>query len=136
MKRIILLTLTLILTSCASKEDKVKEIIDDSYFGTYNLKKMSEIEKLKEDIFSLPVHYTMVEKFTDVNKESEYEIARYIYKTYDGANRMFYLIDMTNKKVIDKSSDYNDFFKPIATEILGENLGDMEGNNLMELMRY
>ena len=136
MKRMILLTLTLILTSCASKKVKVKEIIDDSYFGIYNLKKMSEIEKLKEDIFSLPVHYTLVEKFADVNKESEYEIARYIYKTYDGANRMFYLIDMTNKKMIDKSSDYNDFFKPIATEIIGENLGDMEGNNLMELMRY
>ena len=130
------MTLTLILTSCASKEDKVKTIIDDSYFGIYNLKKMSGIGKLKEDIFSLPVHYTLVEKFADVNKESEYEIARYIYKTYDGANRMFYLIDMTNKKVIDKSSDYNDFFKPIATEILGKNLGDMEGNNLMELMRY
>tara|TARA_Y100000815_G_C13063622_1_gene395355 strand:+ start:43 stop:453 length:411 start_codon:yes stop_codon:yes gene_type:complete len=136
MKRIFLLILTLILTSCASKEDKVKAIIDNSYFGIYNSRKMSEIEKLKEDIFSLPIHYTIVEKYATVNKENKHEIVRYIYKTNDGVYRTFYLIDMTNKKVIEKSSDYNDFFRPILTEILGENSGDMEGNTLMELMRY
>ena len=136
MKRIILLTIILIITSCSTKEDKIKEIIDNSYYGIYQIKKMSEIKKLKEDIFSLPVHYTMVEKYTEIEKNNEYEITRYIYKTEKGANRMFYLIDFTNNKVIDKSSDFNEFFKPIAIEILGENIGDMEGNNLMELMRY
>jgi len=49
---------------------------------------------------------------------------------------MFYLVDLTDEKIVDKSSDYNAFFKPIATKILGDNLGDMEGNNLMDLMRY
>ncbi len=135
MKKIIFSTLIMVFTSCTSKEDKVKAIIDESYFGIHNLKKMNEIEKLKEDIFCLPVHYSIVSQFTDVNKDNEYEIARYIYQTNQGANRMFYLIDMTDNKVIDKSSDFNEFFKPIATEILGDNLGDIEGNNLMELMR-
>ena len=130
------MTIILLITSCATKEDKIKEIIDNSYYGIYQVKKMSEIKKMKEDIFSLSVHYTMVEKYTEIEKDNEYEIARYIYKTDKGANRMFYLINTTNKRVIDKSSDFNEFFEPIATEILGGNIGDMEGNNLMELMRY
>lgn len=136
MKQLIIILLTLVLTSCSSKEDKVKAIIDNSYYGVHGLKKMSEIDKLKDDIFTLPVHYSIVEQYAEVNKESEYEIVRYIYKTQDGAYRIFYLVDLTAKKVVDKSSDFNDFFKPIATEILGENLGDLEGNNLMEVMRY
>ncbi len=136
MKNIIILTLALVLISCSSKEDRVTAIIDNSYYGIHGLKKMNELDKIKEDVLSLPVHYTMLEKYIEVNKENEYEIVRYIYKTNDGTYRMFYLIDLTEEKIIEKSSDYNTFFKPIATEILGDNLGDIEGNNLMDLMRF
>jgi hypothetical protein len=133
---IIILTSAFVLISCSSKEDRVKAIIDNSYYGIHRLVKMSEIDKLKQDFFSLPVHYSMLENYIDVTNENDYEIVRYIYKTNDGAYRMFYLVDLTDKKILDKSSDYNAFFKPIATKILGDNLGDMEGNNLMDLMRY
>lgn len=136
MKGTILLVIIFLFTSCASKEDKVKEIIDESYFGMHRIKKMKEIEKLKEDIYSLPIHYTIVQKYVDVNEGNEYEITRYIYKTDKGANRIFYLIDYTNGKVIEKSSDANAFFKPILVETLGRNIEHMEGDNLMELMRY
>ena len=39
-----------------------------------------------------------------------------------------------NKILFLNGSNFGEAY--IATEILGENLGDMEGNNLMELMRY
>lgn len=136
MKEIILLTVILILNSCSSKQNKIREVIDDSFVGINKVKKMGAIKKLKEDIYSLPVHYTIVEKYADVEKDNRYEIVRYIYKTDKGVNRMFYLIDFTNRKVIRKSNDFENFFEPIVSEILGENLGDVKGENLMELMRY
>jgi len=129
------------LISCNSKnsktnDNKVKRVIGESYYGTFGIKKMKDIEKLKEDVFSLPVHYSIVEKYVLDVKENDYKIVRHIYKDNRGANRIFYLIDITEEMVVDKSSNSNDFFLPIAEEILGKNLGDIEGNNLLELMRY
>ena len=138
MRKLSLIAIIFLIISCSSREDKIKEIIDDSSFGTYGLKKMKDIEKLDENIFSLPVYYTIVQNYVDIQEGNEYEIVRYIYKTYDGANRIFFIIDLTSKQVIDKSSDFNAFFAPIAIEILGESAlsSDLEGDNLMELMRY
>lgn len=140
MKIKFLVVLSIVLVSCTSKEQKVKEIINNTNVGIFNVKKMSEIEKLKEDIYSLPVHYSIVQKYADIKENNEFEITRYIYKTSEGANRMFYLIDLTDKKVIDRSNNFNTFYEPIAKEILGNSINidliDLEGNNLMELMRY
>lgn len=140
MKRTIFLSISFfLLISCNSKEDKIKTIIDNSYFGIYNIKKMKEIDKLEEDIFSLPVHYTIVQKYSHkVKKDNEYEITRYIYKTYDGAYRIFFLIDLTNQKIIDKSSGFKEFFAPIARNIFGDkiDINTFKGDNLMELMTY
>lgn len=138
MKNIFLPFILLFLLSCSSKEDKLKNIIDDSYFGVHALKKMNEIKKLDEKIFGLPVHYSMLNKYEETKEGNEYEIVRYIYKTYDGAYRIFFIVDFTDKRILRKSSDANDFFIPIAKEILGEQAGatDLEGNNLMEIMRY
>ena len=136
MKGILILSVAILLASCASEEDRIKSIIDDSYYGIYELNKMSEIEKQDEHVYSLKVHYSRVEKYAPIDKESDYVMVRYIYKTYEGVYRIFYLIDMTNRKVIDKSSDYNDFFRPVASEILGDNIWDMEGNNIIDLMSY
>lgn len=135
MKRIAFLFIIFVVASCNFKENKIKNIIGESYYGI-SMTKMNEIDIKKEDIYSLPIHYTVVKKFNDVNDGNEYEIVRYIFKTDIGAHRMFYLIDFTNKEIVDKSSDYNDFFAPMTKEIFGENAPDLEGNNLMELMRY
>ena len=137
MKNVLTSLILLLFISCLSKEDKLKDIIDNSDFGVYGLKKMEEIKKLDEKIFSLPVHYSIVKKYDEITEGNEYEIVRYIYKTYDGAYRIFFIVDYTNKRIIEKSSNANDFFIPIANEILGDQTGsDLEGNNLMDVMRY
>lgn len=137
MKHIFNSLVLLLIISCSSKEDKLKDIIDNSDFGVYGLKKMKEIKKLDEKIFSLPVHYSIVKKYEQITEGNEYAIVRYIYKTYEGAYRIFFIVDYTNKRIIEKSSNANDFFLPIAKDILGDQTGsDLEGNNLMDLMRY
>lgn len=135
MRNAIFVLILLFFVSCNSKENKIKEIINDSYYGL-SMNKLSEIEKIQEDIFSLPVHYTIVQKFENVAEGDEYEIVRYIYKTDRGVHRMFYLVDYTKEQVVKKSSDYDDFFAPISKEILGESALNMKGDNTMELMRY
>jgi len=143
MKKIILLALLLLSASCTSKEEKndalVKEIIGNSYYGINFTSKIKDVEKIKEDILSLSIHYIPLEKFIDVNEYSEYKLTRHIYKTRKGVYRMFYIIDLTNKQIVKKSNDYNVFFKPLLIEISGkeplENL-DLKGDNLMQLMRY
>lgn len=140
MKKIFLLTISsFLLISCTSKKEKIKKIIDNSYFGIYGLKEMKEIDKLREDIYSLPVHYTIVQKYNNnIEKGDKYEITRYIYKTYEGVYRIYYLIDLTDKEIVNKSSDFKEFYAPIASDILGNNM-DIEmlkGDNLMQLMRY
>lgn len=133
MKNTIFLLALLFIVSCTSKEDKIKEIIGESYYGM-SMTKLNEIEKLQEDIFSLPIHYSVVQKHIEVEEGNEYEIVRYIYKTSRGVHRMFYIIDYTNKKVVEKSSDYDYFFSPIAKEILGESARNMKGDNTIVLM--
>lgn len=135
MKKLALLTLILISVSC-SKEAKIKKIIGESYYGIYRMTKMKEIKKLKEDIASFPIHYTVVQKYVDVESDNDYEVVRYIYKTNKGAHRMFYLINMTQKYIVRKSSDFEDFYAPILRETLGDNAAYLNGDNLMELYRY
>ena len=135
MKNTIYLIIILFLTSCTSKEEKVKEIIGNSHYGL-SMNKLNEIEKMQEDIFSLPIHYSIIQKFENIEEGNEYEIVRYIYKTSRGVHRMFYLVDFTKERVVKKSSDYDDFFGPISKEILGESASSMRGDNTMELMRY
>ncbi len=135
MKNTIFLLILLFFVSCNSKENKIKAIINNSYYGL-GMTKLNEIEKLQEDIFSLPVHYTIVQKHEEIEEGDEYEIVRYIYKTGKGVHRMFYLVDYTKERVVKKSSDYEDFFAPISKDILGESALNMRGDNTMELMRY
>ena len=51
---------------------------------------------------------------------------------------MFYLIDITKKKLFEKSSDFNDFFEPLCKTIFGDKLNtkDFRGDLKFELMRY
>ncbi|WP_044403400.1 hypothetical protein [Lacinutrix sp. Hel_I_90] len=136
MKKIIYFIIILLVSACSSDKEDIKHIIDNSYFGMHKMKKMEDIKKLKENIYSLPVYYSFLEKYVEAYPDNDYRITRYIYKTEKGAYRMFYLIDVTNKKVLLKSNDVKDFFEPLAIEILGERVGDLEGNNLMDIMAY
>lgn len=58
MKNTFLSFIFLLFITCSSKEDELIKIIDESYFGMHGLKKMKEIKKLDEKLFSLPVHYS------------------------------------------------------------------------------
>ena len=143
MKKIILLALILLATSCVSKEEKndalVKEIIENSYYGIDLSTKIKDIQKIKEDLLSLAVHYTHLEKFIDIDKNSEYKFSRHIYKTNKGVYRMFYIIDLTQKKIIKSSNDYNAFFRPLLIELSGKEPDkylDFSGDRLMQTFRF
>lgn len=123
--------------SCDKEDKTIKNIIDNSYYGIYGIKKMKEIEKLDEDIYYLPILYDKLEDYAEINKNHKYYIARHIYKNYDGVFRIYYIIDYTNEKVIEKSSNPDSFYYPITLEMFGKDHAKaLLGDNLFELMRY
>jgi hypothetical protein len=136
MKTLFLPLALLILASCNTTEQNVKTIIDDSYFGTYGLKKMSDINKLDEDIYSLTVHSSIITDFTtsEVKTGNEFKIVRYIFKTDKGVYRMFYLLDISAEVVLEKSNDFDAFFEPIASAMLKTNVSFMKGDNVAEII--
>jgi hypothetical protein len=136
MKKVIYIILFFTLYSCKSKDEKIKSIIEDSYFGVHALVKMKDLNILNDNLLSLPVHYTMIEEYNEVNKDGEYEIVRYMYKTESGVFRIFYIVSLNNEMIIYKSSNENEFFIPIIKKIFGDRI-DPElylGNDLIELM--
>lgn len=136
--RILFLYLVLIFSSCKDSDEVIiKNIIDKSYFGIFDLKKMNEIDKTKENIYNIKVHGSIIQKYVeDVNPESSFSLVRYIYKTEEGISRIYFIVNLTDGVIISKSSNVNDFFKPICLEIFGnDDIGDLEGNNLMHTMQ-
>jgi len=138
---ILLTSFTLLTTSCQTEKsveqkDEVKSIINDSYYGIHLLRKMSELNIIQDDIFSLPIHYSMLDGYIDVTPDHKYHITRYIYKTNDGVYRIFFIIDLTDERVVEKNSEYSAFFEPLTKKILGDNAVNMEGNNTVEIMKY
>ena len=135
MKKIILLALILLSTSCTSEEEKndvlVKEIIENSYYGIDLSTKIKDIEKIKEDIFSLPLSglvinqiYPSLKKYINIDENrkiddnTQYVLTRHLYKKNDGVYLMFYIKDLTKKQIIKTSNDYDAFFRPILIEII------------------
>lgn len=135
MKKIILVFLVLVSISCTSEEEKndvlVKEIIENSYYGIDLSTKIKDIEKIKEDIFSLPLSglvinqiYPSLKKYINIDENrkiddnTQYVLTRHLYKKNDGVYLMFYIIDLTKKQIIKTSNDYDAFFRPILIEII------------------
>jgi hypothetical protein len=137
MKKMIFALLIVFAFGCSegvTEKEKVKTIIYNSNYGALSLKKIKDLNILKDDLFYFPAHSLMIDGY-NTNDENEYLLARYIFKTDIGVGRMFYLIDFTNNSIIDKSSVSNDFYLPISEKIFGNNSYDIEGENLMYLMR-
>lgn len=136
MKNIIFLILIVTLNSCQSKHNKVKNIISESYFGMHGLVRMKELNILNDNLFNLPVHYSMIQEFNEVKEDGEYEIVRYIYKTESGVFRIFYIVSLNDESVIYKSSDENEFFIPIVKKIFGNKINPelYLGNDLISIM--
>jgi hypothetical protein len=95
MKKIILVFLVLVSISCTSEEEKndvlVKEIIENSYYGIDLSTKIKDIEKIKEDIFSLPLSglvinqiYPSLKKYINIDENrkiddnTQYVLTRHI----------------------------------------------------------
>lgn len=143
MNRVLLILIIAVsLASCKSDENKIKEIIDESYFGVHHIKKMKDLNIIENDIYNLPTHHSIVtkilgNKIEKLDQDNDYFVTRHIYKTSKGVFRIFYLVDLTNEVILKKSSDYNDFYLPIVHEILGNKHDDsILGNSKIELMKY
>lgn len=139
---LIIITISSFFLSCSSEEDIIKEVIQNTNHSSYSTKKVGELSIIKDDIYSLSIHSSRVVKlFPDrgelIDVKSDYKMVRYIYKTPKKVFRMFYLIDITKKKLFKKSSDFNDFFEPLCKTIFGENyeLKSFRGDLKFELMR-
>jgi hypothetical protein len=134
MLRVLFFTfLAICMASCNSEVRAVKSAIDKTYFG---FTKMDELQKEKEDIYSIPVHPTRLKEYVDVNVAHEFVMTRYIFTTNGGVYRTFYIIDLTESAVILKDNEFSAFYEPIAKELLGGDVEWMRGDNTVELMKF
>jgi len=136
---ILFIYLFLFFSSCKDSDEVIiKKIIDKSYFGIFDLKKMEEIDKSRENIFNIKVHSSIIQKYVkDVNPENNFEIVRYIYKTGEGVNRIYFIVNLTDRIIVNKSSNVDEFFKPIFIELFGDDITmDLEGNTLMQILQH
>jgi len=133
--RLSIITIVLLLTvpSCAQDDVIVKRAIEQSqlFIGV----KMSDVERLDEDLWSVPMHYTLIDDRVQVVEGNNYEVARYIFKTSTGVSRMFYIVDVTEKTVVAKSSNPDKFYLPLMSELLSLDESFLLGDNTIALMR-
>ena len=132
--------------SCSSEEDILKGLIKKTNHSFNSTKTIGELAILKDDIYSLSIHSSALIDYFDlhdytlselIDNKSDFKMVRYIYKTNRKVYRMFYIIDITNEKLIHKSSDFNDFYGPLCKTIFGKNLNeqDFRGDLKVELMK-
>jgi len=116
----VLITLTAVLTlmSCSSEEDIAYEIVQESKI--YPSLKAKEIKPLmiNENHFFLKLYNPILSKHIDIDENNEHGFSRYIYRTKRGVFTMFYIIDMTNKKVVFKSGKFDKVFRPYFEEFM------------------
>ena len=135
MKKHIFLLFVVILFSCnkatQSDEDKIKQIINSSA-------EMGEIKKARENIKNMWIPTDILKRKTDFDLDNShtYHMVRYIYKTEDEAFRIFYLIDLTDRTIVEKTSNPDDFYMPICQYVYSQFPEKCElGDDLMESMR-
>lgn len=143
-KKTLLLAISIFLFSCNSEESTIKRVIDNSFHSSFSSKRIKELEIIDQDIYSFSVHSThldsnVIPDRSLINKNAEFKVVRHIYKTNSKVFRMFYIIDISNDKLITKSSNYYDFTYPIGVKIFGkDNVKslDLKGENKLKLMKY
>lgn len=121
MKKILSIALISILFSCSSKEDKLIEIIDKT--------------DQHVDFFHMKLPYFYLEPHSKFYKDEEYYLARLIYDEGFKRERHFYIINLTRKEIVLSSREYDSFFKPIATKMLGNAMTDLSGDIYMQSLR-
>ncbi len=120
MKPIVILCLAVLVISCTTKEEKVLRIIDRTV-GDRTI-----------DIFIMPIPYYFLEGFANYNEHTEYEMVRHIYRNGGKKERKFYVVDMTEERVVLTSSKYNLFFEPIASKMWGKAMTDLSGDSFLK----
>lgn len=136
MKKLFSFTALVLLLSCKSEEITIKDIISEGTYKRYSINKIKDAKILKEDISPMVFHYSLLGS----SKENHtYYLVRYIFKTDDGAYRMFYVIDYTDKVIVDQSRHAEDFYY-IYEGVFKENAHKyfeiFKGDNTFDLMRY
>lgn len=121
------------VAGCNSEERAVKAAIDKTYFG---FTKMSELQKQKEDVYSIRVPQSMIKQYIEVDAGHEFAMTRYIFKTSAGVYRTFYIVDLTESTVVLKDNEFTAFYEPIAKELLGGDVEWMRGDNTADLMMH
>jgi hypothetical protein len=113
----IMIVAVLTLMSCQSKEDIAYEVVQESKI--YPSLKAKEIKPLmiNENHFFLKLYNPILSKHIDIDENNEYGFSRYIYRTKSGVFTMFYIIDMTNKKVVLKRGKFDEVFRPYFEEL-------------------
>ena len=115
---IITIVAALTLMSCQSKEDIAYEVVQESkIYPSLKAKEMKPI-MINEDHFFLKLYTPILSKHIDVNEDNEYGFSRYIFRTDSGVFTMFYIIDITNKKVVLKSGKFDEVFRPYFEEFM------------------
>ncbi|NJB38127.1 hypothetical protein [Croceivirga sp. JEA036] len=107
------------LYSCTSEEDKISSIINKSnIYQTH-------------DIFHMKIPGFLIAEYSTYNNEDNYHLVRHIYEENFKRKRMFYVVNLTKKNITLSDSDYQTFFKPVASKMLGKAMTDLSGDIYM-----
>ena len=128
---ILAIVAVLTLMSCQSKEDIAYEVVQESKI--YPSLKAKEIKPLmiSENHFFLKLYNPILGKYIDIDENNEYGFSRYIYRTKSGVFTMFYIIDMTNKKVVLKRGKFDEVFKPYFMEFMPDSVDFISGEHTL-----
>ena len=130
-KIVITIVAALVLMSCQSKEDIAYEVVQESkIYPSLKAKEMKPI-MINEDHFFLKLYTPILSKHIDVNEDNEYGFSRYIFRTKRGVFTMFYIIDMTNKKVVFKSGKFDKVFRPYFEEFMPDFIDTFSGKHTL-----
>ncbi|MGJ8760402.1 MAG: hypothetical protein ACSHXA_07630 [Polaribacter sp.] len=137
MKHKIYLLLIIVFISCKSDMDIIIDLVFETKLTPNSNTKLKDLKTIDEDMYILPISPILIKEFhKSVTEQNEYYTVRYLLKTNTGVYRMFYLIDLTKKKILLKSNKFEDFYKPINQKIFSGDIEYMKGDNLLEIYRY
>tara|TARA_B110000503_G_scaffold18006_1_gene26333 strand:- start:2975 stop:3382 length:408 start_codon:yes stop_codon:yes gene_type:complete len=131
-KLLLVLTAVLTLMSCQSEEDIAYDIVQESkIYPSLKAKEMKPI-MINENHFFLKLYTPILSKYIDVNQDNEYGFSRYIFRTDSGVFTMFYIIDMTNKKVVLKRGKFDGVFRQYFEEFMPDSIDFIGGEHTLK----